>query len=209
MTTPGQAVEKKVPSHRVGVCDRLFHHDGPQDPRHPQKNPATTVRTQHYPSRPYTQTKGLFSAGNAPLASGSPLPKSSTWKAHSMSMDRCLAEQAAVLLPNRSGLSNPAAQKWVPWAAPVLRRETLTRKERGLGGRHTAHGKPLPSPISPGTPRNCLPGKQPLHCHPDGACQMGGRGCGNAWHWGGPRSKPLPLTGGARALLPWSRCYEV
>ena len=71
----------------------------------------------------------------------------------------------------------------------------LTRNERGLGGRHTAHGKPLPSPISPGTPRDCLPGKQALDRHPDGACQMGGRGCGHAWHWGGPRSKPLPWTG--------------
>ena len=49
MTTPGQAVEKKVPSHRVGVCDRLFHHDGPQDPRHPQKNPATTARPSTTP----------------------------------------------------------------------------------------------------------------------------------------------------------------
>ena len=83
----------------------------------------------------------------------------------------------------------------MPWAATVLRRERLTRKERGLGGRHTAQGKPLPSPISPGTPRNCLPGKKPLHCHPVGACQMGGRGCANAWHWGGPTSKPLPLRG--------------
>mgnify|MGYP007094651228 FL=1 len=45
------------------------------------KEPCNHRQTQHYPSRPYTQTKGLFSAGNAPLGSGSPLPKSNTWKA--------------------------------------------------------------------------------------------------------------------------------
>ena len=47
----------------------------------PPKEPCNHRQTQHYPSRPYTQTKGLFSAGNAPLGSGSPLPKSNTWKA--------------------------------------------------------------------------------------------------------------------------------
>ena len=43
MTTPGQAVPKKGPSHRLGVDVRLFNHDGPQDPGHAQKNPGTTV----------------------------------------------------------------------------------------------------------------------------------------------------------------------
>ena len=160
--------------------------------------PQRTLEPPSDPALPLTAIdpdKGSLLSVKRPTRFRQPSSQEQHTERHSWSMDRCLAEQAAVLLPNRSGLSNPAAQKWVPWAAPVLRRETLTRKERGLGGRHTAHGKPLPSPISPGTPRNWLPGKEPLHCHPDAACQMGGRGCGNAWHWGGPRSKPLPLPG--------------
>ena len=183
-----------MPSHRVGVYVHLSNHDGPQDPGHAPKNPGTTVGPSTTPHG-LDPDKGSLLSVKRPTRFRQPSSQERHKERHSWSMDRCLAEQAAVLLPNRSGLSNPAAQKWVPWAAPVLRRETLTRKERGLGGRHTAHGKPLPSPISPGTPRNWLPGRKPLHCHPDAACQMGGRGCGNAWHWGGPRSKPLPLRG--------------
>jgi len=177
--------------------------------------PKRTLEPPSDPALPLTAIhpdKGALLSVKRPTRFRQPSSQEQHMERHSTSMDRCLAEQAAVLLPSRSGLSNPAAQKHVPRAAPVLRRETLTRKERGLGGRHTAHGKPLPSPISPGTPRNCLPGKQALHRHPDGACQMGGRGCGNAWHWGGPRSKPLPLRGlgrGARALVPWSASYDV
>ncbi len=139
--------------------------------------PKRTLQPPSDPALPLTAIdpdKGSLLSVKRPTRFRQPSSQEQHMERHSWSMDRCLAEQAAVLLPNRSGLSNPAAQKWVPWAAPVLRRETLTRKERGLGGRHTAHGKPLPSPISPGTPRNCLPGKEPLHCHPDGACQMGG-----------------------------------
>ena len=166
--------------------------------------PKRTLEPPSDPALPLTAIdpdKGALLSVKRPTRFRQPSSQERHKERHSWSMDRCLAEQAAVLLPNRSGLSNPAAQKWVPWAAPVLRRETLTRKERGLGGRHTAHGKPLPSPISPGTPRNWLPGKEPLHCHPDAACQMGGRGCGNAWHWGGPRSKPLPLPGSMERKL--------
>ena len=160
--------------------------------------PKRTLEPPSDPALPLTAIhpdKGALLSVKRPTRFRQPSSQEQHMERHSTSMDRCLAEQAAVLLPSRSGLSNPAAQKHVPRAAPVLRRETLTRKERGLGGRHTAHGKPLPSPISPGTPRNCLPGKEALHRHPDGACQMGGRGCGNAWRWGGPRSKPLPLPG--------------
>ena len=43
MTTPGQAVQKKGPSHRLGVDVRWFNRDGPQDPGHAPKSPGTTV----------------------------------------------------------------------------------------------------------------------------------------------------------------------
>ena len=49
MTTPGQAVQKKGPSHRLGVDVRWFNRDGPQDPGPPQKNPGTTVRPSATP----------------------------------------------------------------------------------------------------------------------------------------------------------------
>ena len=49
MTTPGQAVQKNVPSHRVGVDVRLVNHDGPQDPGHPQENPGAAVRPSTTP----------------------------------------------------------------------------------------------------------------------------------------------------------------
>ena len=160
--------------------------------------PKTTLEPPSDPALPLTAIdpdKGALLSAKRPTPFRQPSSREQHMERRSMSMDRCLAEQAAVLRPNTSGLSHQPAQKTVPWAATVLRREMLTRNERGLGGRHTAHGKPLPSPISPRTPRNGLPGKQALDCHPDGACQMGGRGCGHAWHWGGPRSKPLPWTG--------------
>ena len=160
--------------------------------------PKRTLQPPPDPALPLTAIdpdKGSLLSAKRPTPFRQPSSREQHMERRSMSTDRCLAEQAAVLRPNTSGLSHQPAQKTVPWAATVLRREMLTRNERGLGGRHTAHGKPLPSPISPGTPRNGLPGKQALDCHPDGACQMGGRGCGHAWHWGGPRSKPLPWTG--------------
>ena len=151
--------------------------------------PKRTLEPPSDPALPLTAIdpdKGSLLSAKRPTPFRQPSSREQHMERRSMSTDRCLAEQAAVLRPNTSGLSHQPAQKTVPWAATVLRREMLTRNERGLGGRHTAHGKPLPSPISPGTPRNGLPGKQALDCHP---------GCGNAWHWGGPRSKPLPWTG--------------
>ena len=163
-------------------------HGTPKRTLQPPPDPALPL-TAIYPD------KGSLLSRKRPTRFRKPSSQEQHMESHSMSMDRGLAEPAAVLLPNRSGLGNQPVQQKGPWAATALRREMLTRKERGLGGRHTAHGKPLPSPISPGTPRNCRPGKKPLHCPPDGACQMGGRGCGHAWNWGGPRSKPLPLRG--------------
>ena len=135
MTNPGQRVEKKVPSHRVGLYVRVFNHHGPQDPGHPKKNPGMTVgpstTTRGHGSRKRFSSQNL----NAPLGSGSPHHKSKAWKTipcpwrddwirKQMSLSTMEACSAVKALTERC--------HWHRHLSTLLERDMLTRNEIGL-----------------------------------------------------------------------------
>ena len=91
MTTPGQAVQKKGPSHRLGVDVRWFNRDGPQI----QGLPKRTLEPPSDPALPLTAIdpdKGaLRSAAKRPTRFRQPSSQEQHMERHSMSTDRCLA----------------------------------------------------------------------------------------------------------------------
>jgi len=85
--------------------------------------PKRTLQPPSDPALPLTAIdpdKGALLSVKRPTPFRQTSSQEQHMERHSTSMDRCLAEQAAALLPSRSGLSNPAAQKNVPWAATML-----------------------------------------------------------------------------------------
>lgn len=108
MTNPGDSVEKKVTSHRVGVYFHLFNHYGPQDTGHPKKNPGKTVRPA-LPLMAMYPEKCSLPKLKRPNRIRQPSSQEQGMEKHSMSMERSTMNilNTNKLLSTKAGMKRP------------------------------------------------------------------------------------------------------
>ena len=178
----------------------------------PPKEPCNHRQTQHYPSRPYTQTKGLFSAGNAPLGSGSPLPKSNTWKAIRCPWTEAWLSQQRSFSPTEADSAINLCSKRGHGQPQRCEEKCSHERKEVWEGDTQPMGNPFPRPSHQGHPGTGFQERNPCTAIQMLLAKWEGEAVGMPGIGEVRDPNPCPCGGwgeGPRALLPWSASYDV